>query len=361
MSAAVPDKERIHFLPVGKGSVEHISQSPPMTSPVTATTDWIYCLNKFRFFPLGKQNRFVPDRDFTLKSYIDAIQNNIKTCSDTALSISMPLKHTLCEHYGVTKNTHPIRNYLDNLLQEARLISELVPRRCTISYLHWNKNIHQLLDDAEMTELMFHLNKHFSLLPEGKGRYVIELRFEHITDNTIPLIKGLGFTHICLETPTFTTEPQARQFVRQMAMMRNYGFETISASLALDDDIDIADKKRQIDVLTESRPDSICLLDSIDRYRDTTAKDQSASSPDSDLIRQLISAGYTKKGFCKYSNCDKTDKWYIHDLIAMGLSANSIIDNILTRNADQLDQYIKCIREKQLPFQYGGYLIPQNG
>ncbi|PIE43761.1 MAG: hypothetical protein CSA50_03940 [Gammaproteobacteria bacterium] len=329
-----------------------------MTTPVT-TNNWIYCLNKFRFYSQNKQNRFVPDRDFTLKSYIDAIQNNTKTQPDTALCISMPLKHTLCEHYGTTKNTHPIRNYLDNLLNEARLVSELIPKRCTISYLHWNNNIHQLLDDAEMTELMFHLNKHFSLMPEGEGRYVIELLYGHIADSTIALIKGLGFTHICLETPTFESISEARVFIDQMALMRSYGFETINTSLAVDKCHDEITKHRQLDFLIASQPDSICLLDSGGRGNNAASNNWQDSCLSKNLNDQLIKSGYNQKGCCKFSNSDKTDKWHIHDLIGMGLSANSLIDNILTRNASQLDQYIKCIRQEQLPFQYAGYLIPQ--
>ncbi len=326
-----------------------------MTSPVT-TSEWIYCLNSFRFYDHTGDTRFSPDRSFTSKSYIDAIQNCIKIQSDTAISVSVPLQHTLCDYYGERGVVQPIRNYLDHLIQEMTLLSRFVPKRCTVSYLHWNNNVHQLLDEPEMTELMFQLNKRFSLLPQGKGRYVIELDSAKMYEGSAALLTGLGFNHACLATPYIQSDLTVRTLIQQVQMLRAYGFETVSTTVPSQALGDPEDMTYQLQSLIAAGPDTICVPSGPGHRCELHINQPGLHAHPGDAVTLLEQHGYTHSGCCKFSRAEQMHNWHIHDLLALGLSATSLIDNILIHNLDQLDQYLQSVDEGQLPFNYGGYL-----
>lgn len=326
-----------------------------MTSPVT-TSEWIYCLNSFRYYNHSGDTRFSPDRTFTFKSYIDAILNSIKIQSDTAISVSVPLQHTLCEYYGNKGVTHPIRNYLDHLIKEISLLSAQVPKRCTISYLHWNSNVQHLLNDAEMTELMYQLNKKFSLLPQGRGRYVVELDSTLMHEGTVALLTGLGFSHACLTTPFIESISEKNMLMEQIEMLRSYGFKTISTSVPGSALANLDELNEQVTRLIDTKPDTICVPGGEDHRCELHVNKRHSNSHPESTLNLLHRQGYRHSGCCKFSRSDEMLSWHIHDLLALGLSATSLIDNILIHNLDQLDQYVQSIDEGQLPFSYGGYL-----
>jgi len=332
--------------------------------------DWLFCTNSFRYDSPDKPGLFVEDREFSLKSYQDIITNNNRNNSEIALSLSMPLQNTLCSHplqsSTIQKSTSPVRNYIDHLLHEIQLVSALIPKTRSVNYIHWQGDIAQLLSPAEMTEIMYSLNKAFTLQSEQQGTYVIELEKVPADDAIIALIKGLGFSHICLGTQNRNKEPIDFSFLsEQVSIFKQYGFKTINVRFLIGKHENCNQLSKKLDGLIAINPDTIYLIDE-DEHQSVlsgieaeNAEHKRLCDCHTNLEQKLIQSGYRKLNHVKFSKDSTVSKGISGDLIGLGLGATSLIENAFTHNVDQLDQYYQKLEQNQLPFSYGGYIRPQ--
>ena len=337
--------------------------------------DWLFCTNSFRYDSPDKPGLFVEDREFSLKSYQDIITNNNRNNSEIALSLSMPLQNTLCSHPSQSNHTQskisqnnasPVRSYIDHLLCEIKLVSELIPKTRSVNYIHWQGDIAQLLSPAEMTEIMYSLNKAFTLQSEQQGTYVIELEKVPADDAIIALIKGLGFSHICLGTQNRNKEPIDFSFLsKQVSIFKQYGFKTVNVRFLIGKHENCNQLSKKLDGLIAIKPDTIYLIDE-DEHQSVLSGIETESVEHkilcdchNKLEQKLIQSGYQKLNHVKFSKDSTVSKGVSGDLIGLGLGATSLIENAFTHNVDQLDQYYQKLEQNQLPFSYGGYIRPQ--
>lgn len=325
--------------------------------------DWLFCTNSFRYDSPDKPGMFVEDREFNSKNYYDIITNSNKTSTELALNISMPLQNTLCSYPSAnsSKSYHsPVRTYIDHLLKEIRIISGLIPKGRRISYIHWQGDIAQLLSAAEMTEVMYSLNKAFTLLDEQKGTYVIELDNVPADDAIIALIKGLGFNHICLGTQNKNKGPINFEFLAdQVNIFKQYGFKTVNVRFLTSKHDSCSELSDKLDGLISIQPDTIYLIDKDERQSVLTGVNTEDPSPCNcrqKFEHRLLQSGFNKLNHVKFSKDQSVSKGITGDLIGIGLGATSLIENAFAHNADQLDQYYQRLKNNQLPFGYGGYI-----
>ncbi len=343
--------------------------------------DWLFCTNSFRYDSPDKPGLFVEDREFSLNNYQDIITNNNRNNSEIALSLSMPLQNTLCSHplkpshtqssaiknSSTQNNVSPVRNYIDHLLSEIKLVSTLIPKTRTVNYIHWQGDIAQLLSPAEMTEIMYSLNKAFTLQSEQQGTYVIELEKVPADDSIIALIKGLGFGHICLGTQNRNKEPIDFKFLsRQVSIFKQYGFKTVNVRFLIDKHESCDQLSKKLDGLIAINPDTIYLIDENEHHSVLSGieaesnEHKRACKCHNTFEKKLTQSGYQKLNHVKFSKDRIASKGISGDLIGLGLGATSLIENAFIHNVDQLDQYYQKLELKQLPFSYGGYIRPQN-
>ncbi len=329
--------------------------------------DWLFCTNSFRYDSPDRPGLFVEDRGFSLKSYTDVIENSNRTNTEIALSLSMPLQNTLCSHPLQSENTihsiTPVRNYVDHLLREIRLVSEHIPKTRKVSYLHWQGDIVQLLTPAEMTEIMYSLNKAFTLQNEQEGTYVIELEKVPADDAIIALIKGLGFNHICLGTQNRDKAPINFKFLtEQVVRFKQYGFKTVNVRFLMGKHESCGQLSKKLDGLIAINPDTIYLIDEEERQSvlsGVESEENHQCDCHDTFENTLIQSGYQKLNHVKFSKITYASKGISGDLIGLGLGATSLIENSFAHNVDQLDQYYQRLEQQQLPFSYGGYIRPK--
>jgi oxygen-independent coproporphyrinogen III oxidase len=337
--------------------------------------DWLFCTNSFRYDSPDRPGLFVEDREFSLKNYQDIITNNNRNNSEIALSLSMPLQNTLCSHplqsdhtqNGPTQNNiSPVRNYIDHLLSEIKLVSTLIPKTRSVNYIHWQGDIAQLLSPAEMTEIMYSLNKAFTLQSEQQGTYVLELEKVPADDAIIALIKGLGFSHICLGTQNRNKEPIDFSFLsEQVSIFKQYGFKTVNVRFLIGKHENCGQLSKKLDGLIAINPDTIYLINE-DEHQSVLSGIEAGNEKNkircdchNKLEQKLINAGYQKLNHVKFSKDSSVSKGISGDLIGLGLGATSLIENAFAHNFDQLDQYYQKLEQHQLPFSYGGYIRPK--
>jgi oxygen-independent coproporphyrinogen-3 oxidase len=328
--------------------------------------DWLFCTNSFRYDSPDRPGLFVEDRGFSLKSYTDVITNSNRINSELALSLSMPLQNTLCSHPSTkrdTSNNTPVRNYIDHLLKEIHLVSELIPKNRSINYIHWQGEIAQLLTPAEMTEIMYCLNKAFTLQSEREGTYVIELEKVPADDSIIALIKGLGFNHICLGTQNRDQGPIDFDFLaEQVKIFKQYGFKTVNVRFLTGKHESCKKLSKKLEGLIAINPDTIYLIDEEEResvLSGVEAEEKSHCNCHQEFENRLIEANYQKLNHVKFSRDSAASKGISGDLIGIGLGATSLLENSFSHNVDQLDQYYQKLGSDQLPFSYGGYIKPK--
>ncbi|WP_250655084.1 hypothetical protein [Alkalimarinus coralli] len=329
--------------------------------------DWLFCTNSFRYDSPDKPGLFVEDRGFSLQSYTDIITNSNRTNSELALSLSMPLQNTLCsfpkQNNSTTSKITPVRNYIDHLLHEVRLLSDLIPRTRRINYIHWQGEIAQLLSPAEMTEIMYSLNKAFTLQNEQEGTYVIELEKVPADDAIIALIKGLGFNHICLGTQNRDQGPIDFDFLAdQVKIFKQYGFKTVNVRFLTRQHESCEQLSEKLEGLIGIDPDTIYLIDEEERQSvlsGVEAEETTTCDCHKEFENRLIEAGFQKLNHVKFSRDNSVSKGISGDLVGIGLGATSLIENSFSHNVDQLDQYYQKLQSGQLPFGYGGYIRPK--
>lgn len=293
---------------------------------------------------------------------MDAIVNNLHNHEDIALNIvapstGMPISEvqpqTSQSKKTISGKSSQGRRYLDNILMEIHLLSQLVPKSRTVNYLHVNHSMSSLLSPAEMTELMFQLSRNFSLRHDGCGRYVIELSPDQCTDSTIALVKGLGFNHICLDLThgdsALKTPMELSEYIQ---LIREYEFESVHTRVHL---VSSQKKAYQSSLLNliKAAPDSICIFD---ECADQTPLPLTTLPPLTWEHDCLIAGDYLQTSCRRYTRQDYEDIWAIHDLLSVGLGGTSFIDNMFTHNTDQLDRYSELLAAKRLPFAAGGYI-----
>jgi hypothetical protein len=332
-----------------------------MDSPIRPS-DWIYCLNNFQQYSPLQDYVFATDRAFTLKSCMDAIVNHLHCHEDIALNIVAPelglpvaeVPTSLhCLKDAMQGNTAQSRKYLDNLLAETRLLSQLVPKSRVVNYLHVNNTISNLFSPAELTELMFNLSRQFSLRHDGTGRYVIELYPSQCSDSKIALYKGLGFNHICIDlTQNDSQQVPAEQVTEDILLMREYEFESVHTRVHL-----VGTQKSAYQAylsnLIKAGPDSICIFD---EHADQAPLPLTTLPPLTWEHDCLIEGGYTQVSCRRYVRQDYEDIWHIHDLLSVGLGGTSFIDNMFTHSADHIGPYYESLAAGKLPFCSGGYI-----
>jgi len=325
-------------------------------------TDWLYCINSFRYTTPTHPGVLKVDRSFTPRNYQDAILNNNRGSNELALSVSMPLLDTLVEHSSGKAYHHKqnaVRQYLDHLTQEAIAVSRLIPANRKVTYLHWQGDLPYLLTPAQMTELMFILNKYFEFEPEEKGRFVIEFVEPPKGDNDIALIRGLGFNRICLGTQSTLITYPTDLLRSHINLFRSYKFKAINLRFMLKSNMECLELKNHLDELIQMEPDTIYLVDEDEKHRmiDKSSSCNQEMICHSSLANQLIEAGYTQINHVKYSRDPHEPNYKVRDIIGLGLGAVSMVDNIFVQNHTQLDKYYSTLGSEKSPVNLGGYIF----
>lgn len=306
-----------------------------------------------------------------------------------SLYVHIPFCDTLCFYCGcnkvVTKNRARAAPYLQRLHREIALQARLFDRERPVEQLHWGGGTPTFISHNEMRALMRVIGEHFTLCDDDSGEYSIEVDPRETDDDTIAVLRELGFNRLSLGVQDF--EPRVQVAVNRlqsegktltvMEQARKQGFKSLSVDLIYGLPLQTAASFAQtLDKIIAAGPDRL----SVFNYAHLPAlfmpqqriKEAELPSPAEKLeilqmtIERLARAGYVYIGmdhFAKpsdemavaqrdgtlYRNFQGYSTHADCDLIGFGITAIGKVGDTYSQNVKTLDEYYERIDAGALP------------
>jgi oxygen-independent coproporphyrinogen III oxidase len=313
--------------------------------------------------------------------------------ADLSLYFHIPFCDTVCFYCGcnkiATKNRAHARPYLDRMKRELAMQAALFDTARPVTQLHWGGGTPTFLSHDEMRELMTATAEHFTLVPDDRAEFSIEIDPREASADTIALLRELGFNRLSLGVQDFDERVQRainRIQPREMTetvlhAARANGFKSVSVDLiyglphqsvesfthTLDAIIDMKPDRvsvfgyahmpalfkmqRQMDESTLPSPAArLAILERvIERMSDAgyvyIGMDHFAL-PDDELAR-AYRAGTLQRNFQGYSTHADCD------LIGIGASSIGRVGDVYAQNARDLTDYADAIDQGRLAIARG--------
>jgi oxygen-independent coproporphyrinogen III oxidase len=310
-----------------------------------------------------------------------------------SLYFHIPFCDTVCFYCGcnkiATKNRAHARPYLDRMKRELAMQAALVDATRPVTQLHWGGGTPTFLSHAEMRELMQATAEHFTLAPDDRAEYSIEVDPREASAETIALLRELGFNRLSLGVQDFDERVQRainriqpRELTETvLSAARRRGFKSVSVDLIYGlPHQSVESFTRTLDAIIEMKPDRVSVfgyahmpaLFKMQRQIDETALPSPAvrlailerviermsdagyiyigmdhfALPDDELAR-AFAAGTLQRNFQGYSTHAETD------LIGIGASSIGKVGDVYAQNARGLDEYAEAIDNGQLAITRG--------
>jgi oxygen-independent coproporphyrinogen-3 oxidase len=278
------------------------------------------------------------------------------------------------------------------LIKEIELVSSYFPENRPVKYLHLGGGTPTFLSDAALTELMYHVSRNFHLLEEERGDYSLEIDPREVDEKKIALLRGLGFNRVSLGIQDFDTKVQAainrqHSFAKIKALMlqlTDYNFGSINFDLIYGLPFQTEQSfKETIEQVISLNPDRLSIFNYAHlplRFKSQSLmREETMPSPEKKLAifvnaaNRLSEAGYQYIGmdhFAKpYDSLAKAqNEGNLHrnfqgysvdadaDLLGLGVSAISQIDNVYCQNNDSIKAYEASIEKDKLAIYRGASL-----
>lgn len=315
--------------------------------------------------------------------------------SEDALSlyIHIPFCENICYYCAcnkiVTRDRSKADTYLDYLYKEIALIAKLLGNKREVKSLHLGGGTPTFLDHAQLTELIYQLAARFNLSSSDQREFSIEIDPRTVHNDTLNLLRGLGFNRLSLGVQDFdegvqkaVNRIQSFEHVSDLvAQARVTGYESISFDLIYGlPKQNSRSFERTIDQVLDLMPDRISLYNyahlpaqvssqrSIDRMQLPGADEKLAMlciaaeklqrnnycyigmdhfALASDEMSIAASTGRLQRSFQGYS--------VVHapETIGMGVSAISSLADMYVQNHKVLDEYYAVLDQAQLPIARG--------
>ncbi|MEM0954009.1 MAG: oxygen-independent coproporphyrinogen III oxidase [Pseudomonadota bacterium] len=310
-----------------------------------------------------------------------------------SLYLHIPFCQDICYYCAcnkiVTREPGIASRYLSVLRQEIQMQSKLHGSLRPITQMHWGGGSPTYLENGEVTELMHDLAKNFALMDAGHREYSIELDPRTTNDGAIPLFKGLGFNRVSLGIQDFDPLVQKSiNRVQPLAMVRAlvddirlYDYRSLSFDLIYglphQDGNTMETTLKQV---IELQPDRVACFNYAhlpERFKSQRAIDRLALPTASEKLKlqaqisgTLQAAGYHHIGLDHYvlpeddlaraqnagtlqRNFQGYSVQLAEDILGLGVSAISQIDDYYVQNARDLQDYYRDIEVGSLAIHRG--------
>ncbi len=182
------------------------------------------------------------NQDFLVSDYEESLKR-LGEDVPMSLYVHIPFCENICYFCAcnkiVTRDKSKAQVYVDYLHQEISLLRERMGVSREITALHLGGGTPTFLSDGEITELIFHISKNFNLSASEKREFSIEVDPRTVSNETLGLLKGLGFNRLSLGVQDFDESVQEavnrRQSFSKVKKLsesaREYGFNSLSYDL----------------------------------------------------------------------------------------------------------------------------------
>jgi oxygen-independent coproporphyrinogen-3 oxidase len=306
-----------------------------------------------------------------------------------SLYFHLPFCDTVCFYCAcnkvITKNRSRAAPYLERVHKEIAMHGALYDRDRTVDQLHWGGGTPTFLSHEQMRELMAETRRHFTLHADDSGEYSIEVDPREVREETIALLRELGFNRMSLGVQDI--DPQVQVAVNRIQPLEitakvletalNEGFRSINLDLIYGLPRQTQETcARTLDAVIALAPSRIALynyahLPSLFKTQQQI-KVEELPPPVEKLailklaIERLSAAGYVYIGmdhFAKpedelaiaqregslYRNFQGYSTHAESDLIGIGVSALSQVGDSYCQNARDLETYTQRIDANEIP------------
>lgn len=308
--------------------------------------------------------------------------------ADRSLSVyaHIPFCANVCFYCGcnkvVTRNRALADPYIDTVLAEAKIASEHLTGKRTLSQLHWGGGTPTFLGSEQIERLLQGIRAIYPFEPDGE--YSIEIDARTCPAEKIDLLRRLGFNRMSLGVQDFNlsvleavNRVQSFELIRDtLVHAREVGFHSVNMDLIYG----LPRQTRQsfaetIDKVIELSPDRIALyhyahLPNIFKPQRRIVPEELPSASERvnmmfDSIRTLTANGYRYIGMDHFAK--ETDELSVAqkegtiqrnfqgystraecDMIALGASSISYVGNTYACNPREIEPYAEAIGQGHL-------------
>ena len=317
-----------------------------------------------------------------------------------SLYLHLPFCATLCYYCACNKIATRKREwaepYLEYLIREMRMQSELFDREREVVQLHWGGGTPTFISDEQMRALMAATGEIFKLCEGGRGEYGIEIDPREVRESTMATLRELGFNRVSLGVQDF--DPTVQKAVNRIQPegmtravvqeTRRLGFDSVSFDLIYGLPFQTLESfSRTVDTVIDMSPDRLSVFNYAHLPHQFPAQKRldpnDMPSPQEKLailkmtIDKLTEADYAFIGMDHFAK--KTDELYLSqqnatlqrnfqgysthaeaDLIGLGVSSIGKISESFYQNEKTLDDYYAAIDAGKLPIAKGLDVEPED-
>ncbi|NOZ53357.1 MAG: oxygen-independent coproporphyrinogen III oxidase [Gammaproteobacteria bacterium] len=306
-----------------------------------------------------------------------------------SLYFHIPFCDTVCFFCGcnkiVTKYRDRAAPYLDRLHKEVQLQAALFDSDRPVKQIHWGGGTPTFISHAEITKLMAVTRKYFKLLDDDSGEYSIEIDPREASQQTMALLREVGFNRMSLGVQDFNPrvqkavnriQPEA-QTISAITAARQLGFKSISVDLIYGLPFQSVESfGNTLDKIINISPDRLSVFnyahlpEMFKPQRRINKEDLPCPQEKLNIlslaITKLTAAGYVYIGMDHFAKPDDElaiaqregnlyrnfQGYSTHadcDLIAMGTTAIAKVGNTYSQNIKDLDAFYQRLDAGELP------------
>ncbi|MCL6271002.1 oxygen-independent coproporphyrinogen III oxidase [Sansalvadorimonas sp. 2012CJ34-2] len=339
---------------------------------------------RYTSYPTAVQ--FTGDFDQSLYNKAVASRDPSKPLS---LYFHIPFCDTVCYYCGcnkiVTKHRSKAEPYLELLIQEMAMQSELFGRHAPVQQLHLGGGTPTFLNDDQMKQLMHAAEKYFRLVHDDDSDYSIEIDPREADWSTMGALRELGFNRISLGVQDFDVRVQtAVNRIQPISLTedlidasRALNFKSINLDLIYGLPFQsVSSFMNTVEKVIQLHPDRLSVFNYAHlphRFKPQRRINSNDLPSPAEKLRmmeettaRLLDAGYVYIGMDHFALPDDDlamaqEEGVLHrnfqgytthghcDLIAMGVSSISQVGNVFAQNFPDMDNYTQRINNGQLP------------
>jgi oxygen-independent coproporphyrinogen-3 oxidase len=330
---------------------------------------------------------------FTEAALLNAITRSNQAQRPLSLYFHIPFCDSLCYYCGcnkiVTNNKGRALPYIHRMIQELSLYADLFDNRRQVKQLHWGGGTPTFISDDEMSLLMHATRRLFRLADDTEGEFSIEIHPGRVSIDTMKHLRDLGFNRVSMGVQDF--DPRVQNAVNRynmlaqvselMGALRAQNYQSVSMDLIYGLPLlTLNSIKDTLTKIIDLNPDRLSLFnyahmphlfksqllisdmelpsaaEKLDILHFSIQTLEAAgyvyigmdhfAKPNDELVRAQR-AGKLQRNFQGYSTHKDCD------LLAVGVSSISMIDNIYVQNAKDLNAYQQKLDLSLLPIARG--------
>lgn len=335
------------------------------------------------------------EEDFGISDYKSAAERSNISGRNLSLYFHIPFCDTVCFFCACnkvwTRDRSKTTPYLQRLFKEIEMQSPLFSDRM-VDQLHWGGGTPTFINMDEMRQLMEKTRQSFNLHNDDSGEYSIEIDPREASRESVKLLRELGFNRMSLGVQDFDEtvqkavnriQTQAQTF-EVLEAARESGFLSVNVDLiyGLPFQTETGFMKT-LDRVLEAQPDRFSVFNyaHMPSMFPTQKRMNEADMPSPDeklailhaTTNRLLEAGYVYIGMDHFAMPDdelaiaqRNETLYRNfqgysthadcDLVGMGATSISLVDNTYAQNFKGLDEYYAAIDAADLAVFRGVYL-----